>query len=117
MKLRVSKTMVVITKGYLKSTNQDTVEVKKDLLGKEVPLEEIAARGVTCDLIGEIATVTRLTRKSVANILSGIEKAKFDLFKANPEEFIREAIKLIDEQKASTSAPRKPTKHKIETSK
>jgi type III restriction enzyme len=98
MKLRASKTMVVITKGYLKSTNQDTAEMKKDLLGKE----EIAARGVTYDLIGEIATVTRLTRKTVANILSGIEKAKFDLFKANPEEFIREAIKLIDEQKAST---------------
>jgi type III restriction enzyme len=74
----------------------------KKLIGKEVALEEIAAKNVTFDLIGEIATPTRLTRKTVATILQRIEPVVFKLFAANPEEFIREAIKLIDEQKAST---------------
>jgi type III restriction enzyme len=74
----------------------------KKLIGKQVILEEIAAKNVTYDLIGEIAMPTKLTRKAAAKILQSIEPAVFKLFATNPEEFIREAIKLIDEQKAST---------------
>lgn len=99
--LRVSQTLVVITDGYLSTTKQNTPEMKR-LVGKQVVLEEVAAKNVTFDLIGEIATSTRLTRKTVATILQRIEPVVFKLFAANPEEFIREAIKLIDEQKAST---------------
>lgn len=101
-KLRVSKTHIVITEGYLKVTKQDQSPEMKKLIGREVALEEIASNSVTFDLIGEIASATRLTRKTAATILRNIEPAVFKLFKANPEEFIREAIKLIDEQKAST---------------
>lgn len=100
-RLTVTTTKVVITTGFLDSTKQNTPEMKK-LIGKEVALEEIAAKNVTFDLIGEIATSTRLTRKTVATILQRIEPVVFKLFATNPEEFIREAIKLIDEQKAST---------------
>jgi type III restriction enzyme len=99
--LRVSTTQIVITEGYLDATKQNTPEMKK-LIGKQVNLEEIAADSVTYDLIGEIATPTKLTRKTAAAILSQIDSNVFKLFKSNPEEFIREAIKLIDEQKAST---------------
>lgn len=99
--LRVSQTLVTITEGYLDSTKQNNPEMKKHL-GKQVVLEEIAAKNVTFDLIGEIAEPTKLTRKAVATILQKIEPAVFKLFKMNPEEFIREAIKIIDEQKAST---------------
>jgi type III restriction enzyme len=99
--LRVSQTMVVITDGYLATTKQNTPEMKK-LIGKQVVLEEIAAKNVTYDLIGEIAGPTKLTRRAVAKILHSIEPAVFKLFSTNPEEFIREAVKLIDEQKAST---------------
>lgn len=99
--LRVSQTLVTITEGYLDSTKQNNPEMKK-LVGKQVALEEVAAKNVTFDLIGEIAEPTRLTRKTVATILQKIEPAIFKLFSINPEEFIREAVKLIDEQKAST---------------
>jgi len=99
--LRVLTTQIVITEGYLDATKQNSPAMKK-LIGKQVNLEEIAADSVTYDLIGEIATPTKLTRKATAKILQGIESAVFKLFKVNPEEFIREAIKLIDEQKAST---------------
>lgn len=74
----------------------------KKLVGKQVALEEVAAKHVTFDLVGEIAEPTKLTRKAVATILQKIEPAVFKLFSINPEEFIREAVKLIDEQKAST---------------
>ena len=99
--LRVSQTLVVITDGFLTTTKQNTPEMKK-LIGKQVVLEEVAAKNVTFDLIGEIAMPTKLTRKTVAEILQLIEPAVFKLFATNPEEFIREAVKLIDEQKAST---------------
>lgn len=99
--MHVSQTKIVITDGYLKSTNQDTVEMKK-LNGKEVVLEEIAARSVTYDLLGELTRLTSLTRNSVATILKDIESVIFDLFRKNPEEFIRVATKLINEQKAAT---------------
>jgi type III restriction enzyme len=99
--LRVSQTLVVINQGYLDSTKQDNPEMKK-LIGKQIILEEIAAKHVTFDLLGEIAMPTKLTRNTIAAILQSIEPAVFKLFSLNPEEFIREATKLIDEQKAST---------------
>lgn len=99
--LRVSQTFVVVSQGYLDITKQDSPEMKK-LIGKQVPLEELASKNVTFDLVGEIATATKLTRKTVALILRKILPERFKFFAANPEEFIREAIKLIDEQKAST---------------
>jgi type III restriction enzyme len=101
-KLRVSKTHIVITEGYLKATKQDQSPEMKKLIGREVALEDIASNNVTFDLIGEIASATRLTRKTAAAILQNIEPVVFKLFKANPEEFIRETIKLINQQKAST---------------
>lgn len=53
------------------------------------------------DLIGEIADATELTRRTVAKILQEISEEKFGLFKRNPEEFITEVSRLINEQKAS----------------
>ena len=44
---------------------------------------------------------TGLTRKAVVQILSGIEKAAFDQFKDNPEEFIIKAAGLINDEKAT----------------
>lgn len=56
---------------------------------------------VKYDLVGKIAGFTRLTRKTIANILMGISKPTFDQFQTNPELFISEASRLIFEQKAT----------------
>lgn len=56
---------------------------------------------VRYDLIGKIAEGVKLTRKSVARILTGIRADKFAAFKNNPEEFITKVIRLINEQKAN----------------
>jgi type III restriction enzyme len=64
---------------------------------------EISAHSkVPYDLIGKIVEGVQLTRHTVASILSKIDSNKFDLFKDNPEEFILNTIKLINEQKATT---------------
>lgn len=60
-----------------------------------------AHAAVPYDLIGKIAENVQLTRKTVAEILSGIEKSVFSQFKTNPENFIAEATRLIQEQKAT----------------
>ena len=56
---------------------------------------------VKYDLLGEIAEKTQLTRRTCAEILTGINPATFAKFKQNPEQFIAEAARLINEQKAT----------------
>lgn len=56
---------------------------------------------VPYDLIGKIAEGTQLTRRTVADILKGMNTAVFAQYKTNPESFIAEAIRLINEQKAT----------------
>lgn len=56
---------------------------------------------VKYDLIGKLSEGTLLTRRTVADILKGLNAAVFAQFKINPESFIAEAIRLINEQKAT----------------
>ncbi len=69
--------------------------------------ESTTARGgsvhslVEYDLLGKIAENTELTRKTAAEILTGIQASVFRQFKENPEHFIAEASRIIAEQKAT----------------
>lgn len=56
---------------------------------------------VKYDLIGKLGEGTQLTRRTVAEILKGLNVAVFAQFKTNPESFIAEAVRLINEQKAT----------------
>lgn len=60
-----------------------------------------AGSTVKYDLLGEIAEKTQLTRRTCAAILTGINPDTFAKFKQNPEQFITEAARLINEQKAT----------------
>jgi type III restriction enzyme len=57
--------------------------------------------GVKYDLPGKIAENTNLTRKTIIEILTGIVPDVFNKFKLNPEQFISEASRLINEQKST----------------
>ncbi len=56
---------------------------------------------VKYDLIGKIAENVQLTRRTVTEILLGLGKPVFAQFNTNPESFISEAARLIQEQKAA----------------
>jgi type III restriction enzyme len=56
---------------------------------------------VKYDLIGKLSEGTQLTRRTVVEILKGLNAAVFAQFKTNPENFIAEAVRLINEQKAT----------------
>ena len=60
-----------------------------------------ASSRVKYDLIGKLVEETGLTRKTVVQILTGIDKSVFDQFKYNPEEYIIKAAALINEEKAT----------------
>ncbi|MDH1711891.1 type III restriction-modification system endonuclease [Acinetobacter johnsonii] len=76
----------------------------KEMFGKVTSKTEVANISihsqVTYDLIGNIADDTNLTRKTVARILQEINAAIFAQFKSNPEAFIREMSRIINEQQA-----------------
>ena len=63
-------------------------------------LTDVSTSSVPYDVVGDIAKGARLTRRTVVKILKGIGM-KALLFKNNPEEFIRNVIKAIREEKAT----------------
>ena len=63
--------------------------------------EHYTDTGTRYDLIGKVAEGTMLTRKTVRAILSGMLPARFVQFKNNPEKFMAECVRIINEQKAT----------------
>jgi len=60
-----------------------------------------ASSQVRYDLLGEITEKTQLTRRTASAILQGVQPGTFGKYRQNPEQFITEAAKLINEQKAA----------------
>jgi type III restriction enzyme len=60
-----------------------------------------AASQVAYDLLGEITEKTQLTRRTAAAILAKLKASTFAKYSQNPEQFITEAARLINEQKAT----------------
>jgi len=58
--------------------------------------------GVQYDLIGKMASETKLTRKTIGEILKKVSDKTFNKYRKNPEEFIRNAGRIINDQKATT---------------
>lgn len=105
-KLRISKMYVKITEGTQKETvNQlllnlgDTMTNGKS---KTEVVEDFTLSTVKYDMIGTLSADTGLTRSTIVKIMSKIDKVVFDLFKYNPEEYLRKATNLINTEKATT---------------
>lgn len=109
-RLRVSKVYFKVEKGEQSKNIESKAQlqageafVRTDMVREEASkyTKMKTSNSVRYDLIGKIVTVTGLTRKAVADILVGIEKAVFTQFGDNPEEFIIRAANIINEQKAT----------------
>ena len=105
-KLLISKMRVRITEGEQRNT-MSVSQLKSDdsmIAGKvrnEV-YDDFVPVSTKYDLIGSIATDTGLTRHTIIEILKNIRQDVFEQFKYNPEEFIRKASNLINDEKATT---------------
>lgn len=103
--LRVSPLQYTIQRGEQNDeTTYDAVKQGESFQIKETLTESNKASihsVVKYDLIGKLAEETKLTRRTIASILQGINNAVFDQFKTNPEDFIAKTSRLINEQKAT----------------
>ncbi len=96
--LTVTKLKYIVTTG---EQGEDDVDFTGKQLTRTKELREVSTSDVAYDLVGDIARGATLTRKTVVRILKGINQAKLYLFKNNPEEFIRNVIRLIKDEKAT----------------
>ena len=104
-KLFVTQLQYTTSIGQQKSElNQHEIErgdAFKTAKTRTQTLQHAQTSKVPYDLIGKVAEGTKLTRKTVAAILSGMDQQKFYQFRFNPEEFIAKVVKLINDQKAT----------------
>ncbi len=104
-KLSVKKVIVHITEGEQKKTMDESSLKSSNSMVKTRDVTEKANSllgAVKYDLIGGIAKETRLNRKTVVSILQKIKANTFYNFQVNPESFIKEISKIINDEKAAT---------------
>lgn len=103
--LSVTVMQYVVEKGVqLETIETDQLQAGEGFTVISTKVEQSvlsAGSTVKYDLLGEIAEKTRLTRRTCAAILTGVNPGTFAKFKQNPEQFITEASRLINEQKAT----------------
>ena len=96
--LRVTQLKYVVTTG---EQGTDDLDFTGEQRTRTQTMREVSTSEVAYDLVGDIAKEATLTRRTVVKILKGINKAQLYLFKNNPEEFIRNVVKLIKDEKAT----------------
>lgn len=94
--LHVNQLRYVVVSG-----EQQTVDAFDETSSASKTLNTLSTSSVAYDLVGEIARGATLTRRSVVKILNGLTPSKLAMFRNNPEEFIRNTIKLIRAEKAT----------------
>ncbi len=96
--LEVKQLRYIMVEG---TQDEDKVEEFGNTRSSNEELTTVCTSSVKYDLVGDIAKGAKLTRRSVVKILKGINESKFYLFKNNPEDFIRNVIRIIKEQKST----------------
>lgn len=103
--LRVTPLQYTIQRGeQVESVTHDEIRDGNafELKATETETNRVSIHSsVKYDLIGKLAEGTQLTRRAVVEILKGLNVAVFAQFKTNPESFIAEGARLINEQKAT----------------
>lgn len=103
--LEVSRATVRITTG---GQNEEITEadlragISISKTSSQISKTESILGSIKYDLIAEVAKGANITRKTAGDILIKMKPEKFALFRVNPEHFIREVARHINEQKAAT---------------
>ncbi len=103
--LDVNKATVRVTIGEQKDNITEELLKSGESISKtsnQIEKTESILGSIKYDIIAEVAKGANITRKTSGEILGKMNKIKFALFKVNPEHFIREVVRHINEQKAAT---------------
>ena len=102
--LCVSTSYYTVTSGeQIGKIDSDNLENLKSFTNQKATTEKLKAAPISSmkyDVIGQIAKRSKLSRKTIAAILQGINYEKFLMYHQNPEQFIRKVGDLIVESKA-----------------
>ena len=104
-KLHVRPLQYVVTSGEQGGTTAESLSRREgfEVTGTRTTTEtrSIGSR-VAYDLLAEVAAPTGLTRGTVARILTAVRQDTFEQYRANPEDFIAQSVRLVNAQKATT---------------
>ncbi len=104
-KLKVSPLQYFIQRGeQKKDLTHEQIQEKQGFVVTETSTKKYnrsIQSEVKYNLIEQIMERVSLSGKTIQNIISQLEKGVFDQFKRNPEDFISQAITLINEEKAT----------------
>lgn len=103
--LRVTKLQYTVTVGQ----QADSVSYDELKSGEGFKVKENATEyennsvhsAVKYDLIGKLADDTQLTRRTIAEILKGMNETVFSQYRQNPEDFMIKTARIVNEQKAT----------------
>ena len=109
----INERLFVTNLHYIVTTGEQKREMERNQISRGDSFQGAHTRnetltfenssGLKYDLVGKLANPehTTLTRRTIVKILKGLLPEKFDMFKINPEEFIKKVTIIINEQKAS----------------
>lgn len=102
--LKVTEIRIVVEGGSMDSIrDRESLEsgvAMNQGKSRTIHVTEAVGEGVTYDLIGQLVSATGLTRKTIVEILKGIQPTTFCMFRMNPEEFIIKTALIINDCKA-----------------
>lgn len=103
--LEIKKVIIKITEWWQQDElNRDKLvsweSMKKDRV--QIEKTENILWNITYDLVGAITKWANITRKTTVEILKWLREDKFRQFNSNPEDFIRQVVDFINQEKATT---------------
>jgi len=105
LSLNIPKILVKIVRGELAQIeSREQLQNGKTMVRDSSDVREVSVKSSSSlkyDLVGKIVAETSLTRSAVAEILKKMDKFRFAMFANNPEEFIIQTSKIINDQKAT----------------
>jgi type III restriction enzyme len=103
--LRVAPLQYVVQRGeQIADTSYEMLQAGEAFQLEQTQTAQMKASvlsAVKYDLIGKLAEETKLTRTTIGAILKQIMPSTFGKYRVNPEDFLRNAARLINEQKAT----------------
>jgi type III restriction enzyme len=103
--LKVAPLQYVVERGeQTKETTYEALQAGQAFRLEQTQTAQLKSSvhsAVRYDLIGKLAEETMLTRATIGAILGKIKPSVFELYRVNPEDFLRVAARLVNEQKAT----------------
>ena len=103
-RLNVTEIRIVVESGAMEGIrDREELEAGTAMTAakvKTIHVTEAVGGRVAYDLVGELVQATGLTRRTIVAILQGVKPATFHQFKLNPEDFIIQTGRVINDCKA-----------------